>query len=445
MSPITVETIFVYIPDIESSPTPTITSTPTVTPTRTSTSTVTPTITPTLTPTNTVTPTITPSNKPPMYECGPYDIPIKANKEYIILPSENSKITTLEYMTYGDNVRFLITHKNIVVFDEILNSSQYNTIQFCDNCLEEVHIILTPIPFVENASYNIQVRCSPITVSPSPTPTNTATPTVTPTITSSPNNSPTPTNTVTPTKTATPTVTPTITSSPNNSPTPTNTVTPTITPSPSSAEFEFIAEFNNYICEVVEKTINTPTVVLKEITSICTDVTILSEVIYNGDSAYITEKGIRYDNDVNMIHPYSIGTIGGPGEFISKIENLQCNTTYYVQAYVRINNGVDMIVSNVMAFKTINQIISIPNTFTPDIINYKNLWTIDGLINCNEYNNMKIYTETGVKIYDSDTYQNNRWNGKIYNTGDMVVSGTYYYELTVNGTLYKKSSVYVNY
>lgn len=67
----------------------------------------------------------------------------------------------------------------------------------------------------------------PMTVTPSPTPSDTPTPTITPTPTGTPTNTPTPTNTATNTPTATATDMATATSTPTGTATPTMTATPT--------------------------------------------------------------------------------------------------------------------------------------------------------------------------------------------------------------------------
>lgn len=74
---------------------------------------------------------------------------------------------------------------------------------------------------------------APVTIGPTPTPTDAPTWTPTPTLTPTPTETPTPT--VTPTASATPTVTPTAspTATPTITPTPSNTPTPTISPTPT--------------------------------------------------------------------------------------------------------------------------------------------------------------------------------------------------------------------
>ena len=77
------------------------------------------------------------------------------------------------------------------------------------------------------------------------TPTPTVTPTSTPTITPTPTVTPTSTPTLTPTPTGTPTPTPTVTSTPTVTPTPTVTSTPTVTPTATSTLFYNIVGYSS--------------------------------------------------------------------------------------------------------------------------------------------------------------------------------------------------------
>jgi gliding motility-associated-like protein len=88
---------------------------------------------------------------------------------------------------------------------------------------------------------------------------------------------------------------------------------------------------------------------------------------------------------------------------------------------------------------TVNQLIKIPNTFTPNGDGINDFWEIRNIPYPNNYR-IEIFTPTGQIVYRSFGY-NTFWDGR--SNGKKLPAGTYFYVIDTNTTKYQKIAGYV--
>jgi len=180
----------------------------------------------------------------------------------------------------------------------------------------------------------------------------------------------------------------------------------------------------------------------------------LSELKFNGNPSEILEKGIYITTSppISGINYYVWDVIvdfsGITGQYISIGNNLHCNTKYYVYAYVK-TASYDTIYSNYQSFTTdIGGFVVGNYGFSPNGDGINDLWVLPDLAYCHTSNHMLIidqYTQPNTTYLNVDSYQNNWWNGRLNNTGDLCPVGTYFYQLTITGVGTYTGFVFVSY
>jgi gliding motility-associated-like protein len=107
-------------------------------------------------------------------------------------------------------------------------------------------------------------------------------------------------------------------------------------------------------------------------------------------------------------------------------------------------NGCKQDNANAQGTCAVTATISFPEGISPNGDGYNDTLK---LVNLQFYpdNHVYVYTRAGSLVYDAASYHNAEWNGRLYNTGGFVPSGSYYYILNINGNFVRQTNLTVAY
>ncbi len=147
----------------------------------------------------------------------------------------------------------------------------------------------------------------------------------------------------------------------------------------------------------------------------------LEQVETNGQTISFYESFEDVETDSNeIINPTYYQNSVEPQTIYLKVPAEPCYHIYYF----------DLVVENCLPH--------IPQVFTPNNDGYNDWFNIQGLYNIFEQHELKIYNRYGTLIFEGDN--NTPWEGKankgINNTGNILPTGTYFYQLHLNDPNY---------
>ena len=147
----------------------------------------------------------------------------------------------------------------------------------------------------------------------------------------------------------------------------------------------------------------------------------LEQVETNGQTISFYESFEDAETDSNeIINPTYYQNSVEPQTIYLKVPAEPCYHIYYF----------DLVVENCPPH--------IPQVFTPNNDGYNDWFNIQGLYNIFEQHELKIYNRYGTLIFEGDN--NTPWEGKankgINNTGNILPTGTYFYQLHLNDPNY---------